>query len=436
MAPTHEYVLHQTNVQTPVLHCVLVHGTFARDSEWTRENSFLTRELLLLEPGGVTIGKFVWSGKNRHDHRILASAALRERLASEAAARPNERILIVAHSHGGNIAMSAVDGVPEHQRAGIVCLGTPFCHVRCRSIKMLMWLRAGLSALPIMGVLCGMGFLGSRVIGYVESGWYGRVERWFTSLLPGLDTIGRILESLGGALQVILALCFCGIAWVLQENTRPAGLTKAELRWKAASPHSVRTLCIWFAPDEAYWFLKITRLSGEWVHAVVSALATYGMPVITGLSIVSAFSFGLYRGFHRPPGLSQADALYYAASTMVIVMAIAVATPIILWAIGIGISFITMLSLGTRSFSDHFWLDIHTARIPQIDACNITVCRLSTHEPGILRALIAAVPIISGPLVHSRAYLDLRTPREIAKWYRSASAPESRSGVPNTEVDP
>jgi hypothetical protein len=51
---------------------------------------------------------FSWSGANRHEDRIVAARQLAKRIVEIATADPSARIHIVAHSHGGNVALGAI----------------------------------------------------------------------------------------------------------------------------------------------------------------------------------------------------------------------------------------------------------------------------------------------------------------------------------------
>lgn len=77
---------------------------------------------------------FDWSGANSHRKRRKAGSELGEKI-RKLAEDPNKtgRLYLVAHSHGGNVALYA-QAKPEIARrvSGVVCLGTPFlwCHPR------------------------------------------------------------------------------------------------------------------------------------------------------------------------------------------------------------------------------------------------------------------------------------------------------------------
>lgn len=111
---------------------LLLHGTFAPNAQWTID-SVLRRRLSKL--GNVEFHAPQWPGifhsrlNNGHRSRLAAATALQEKLTTLREDNPSARIYIVAHSHGGNVAIYAANRLPPGTVNGIVCLSTPFIHV-------------------------------------------------------------------------------------------------------------------------------------------------------------------------------------------------------------------------------------------------------------------------------------------------------------------
>ena len=83
-----------------------------------------------LAPATVAFAPFVWSGRNTHTARIAGGLALRRALRERVRQFPAARHLLIAHSHGGNVAVYGLRGFTGAERvSGLVCLGTPF--IRC-----------------------------------------------------------------------------------------------------------------------------------------------------------------------------------------------------------------------------------------------------------------------------------------------------------------
>jgi hypothetical protein len=122
----------------------LVHGTFAINAEWTRPGSRL-REVVQDRLGGPTnvqFHVFRWGGllgswiNNGHRYRIQAGDQLRSDLLRTLEGNRNAKHFIIAHSHGGNVALYALRDL-RLQKAirGVVCLATPFVHCEARNVE-------------------------------------------------------------------------------------------------------------------------------------------------------------------------------------------------------------------------------------------------------------------------------------------------------------
>jgi hypothetical protein len=92
---------------------------------WYDPDSSFRRELELLLGESTQIEVFEWSGANSLGSRKDASEALTKHLVRAKARWPRRRHFVVAHSHGGNIALEAVRTEPV---SGLVTMATPFLH--------------------------------------------------------------------------------------------------------------------------------------------------------------------------------------------------------------------------------------------------------------------------------------------------------------------
>ncbi|MBB3303305.1 pimeloyl-ACP methyl ester carboxylesterase [Rhizobium sp. BK077] len=109
-----------------MLTVVLVHGTFAPGAEWSRLGSPLF-EALDAACSDIQTVTFDWSGDNSHMARIVAGRSLALRIRQIAKEDPAASVAIVAHSHGGNVALYALrDKAAAAVVSGVVFLGTPF----------------------------------------------------------------------------------------------------------------------------------------------------------------------------------------------------------------------------------------------------------------------------------------------------------------------
>ncbi len=120
----------------PALVCIVVHGTFAPDAEWTHENAALRRAIAARAGGNVTFEVCKWSGLNTHAGRIKGGREF-AKIVAGIRRRPNRsRIVTIAHSHGGNVVAYGSRNVPsEGQTDAVVTLGTPFLALRPRHLE-------------------------------------------------------------------------------------------------------------------------------------------------------------------------------------------------------------------------------------------------------------------------------------------------------------
>jgi hypothetical protein len=131
--------------ETPSYVITLVHGTFAPNAKWTQPGSNIRRAIktVLADAGHVRFESFVWLGlfgtrlNNGHTYRLAGGVRLQTRLAKLVERYPKARHFVIAHSHGGNVALYAMRNAALHsQIAGIVCLATPFICCRPRDVAL------------------------------------------------------------------------------------------------------------------------------------------------------------------------------------------------------------------------------------------------------------------------------------------------------------
>jgi hypothetical protein len=115
----------------------LVHGTFAREADWVKDDSFLSRSILdSLGAETTLVVPFSWSGSNSHAARILAGEELRQHLHRLQSIAPSARHHIIAHSHGGNVVLYATRNRKIRNLVeSVVFLGTPFIHAAPRTLS-------------------------------------------------------------------------------------------------------------------------------------------------------------------------------------------------------------------------------------------------------------------------------------------------------------
>jgi hypothetical protein len=114
----------------------LVHGTWARDATWTQRGSSLRTELSERLGEDVVFMPFIWSGRNSHRARLIAAKSLQEHILKLHHEFPRACHVVIAHSHGGNIALYALRNRDVAAAvAGLVTLATPFIVITARPLE-------------------------------------------------------------------------------------------------------------------------------------------------------------------------------------------------------------------------------------------------------------------------------------------------------------
>ncbi len=127
-------------------HIVLIHGTFAPNAPWTDSNSDFCKRITNQLDGDVTFQVFNWSGKNSHKSRLSAAKELKAILETGCGESDCKKI-IIAHSHGGNIAMYALKELGEKAKDfELITMATPFLNTEKRDYK--SFLEVNLFLLP------------------------------------------------------------------------------------------------------------------------------------------------------------------------------------------------------------------------------------------------------------------------------------------------
>jgi hypothetical protein len=118
----------------PSVVVTLVHGTWAQSATWVLPNSALCRRLTETWGGQIGLMPLRWSGGNTVRARARAAADLATHIDAVARQFPAAHHYVVAHSHGGNVALYALRQRSRARINGLACLSTPFLHVRNRNL--------------------------------------------------------------------------------------------------------------------------------------------------------------------------------------------------------------------------------------------------------------------------------------------------------------
>ena len=189
---------------------ILVHGTWGRgifkksiDAHWCQEGSYFRNEVSAMCHGDVDFETFRWSGDNSLKARRYASDKLKCELERLRIENPDARITIYSHSHGGNVAMWALnDARVSSEIDALVCLSTPFLLFSLRRVN-----KSALASISgLLAFLIGLQFLKlysvfglhveNSIIDFFMAAMFGGLAVLPTFLLPRFkDKVGEILTS-------------------------------------------------------------------------------------------------------------------------------------------------------------------------------------------------------------------------------------------------
>lgn len=171
----------------------LVHGTWAKKAGWTQPGSALRCRLKTALGADAEIRVFPWSARNSFAARSHDSHELRKYLSEGLHLFPQAEHSIIAHSHGGNLILSALED-DSLRTAGfrVVTLSTPFITVAPRDLSNTLE--------PLMLIA----FLTSVV------------------LLISVEALGFVLSSSTNAIEgeVLAFLNFAALVWIVARRRR------------------------------------------------------------------------------------------------------------------------------------------------------------------------------------------------------------------------
>lgn len=225
---------------------VFVHGTWARGSRWPQFERAL-RGAFGAER--VAVQYLDWSGRNTVSARLAAGRKLAELLQNDVQARPSARRFIVAHSHGGTVALLALrDFSSSHCVDGIICLSTPFLLVRPREFSELQWsiVMLGL-ALTLAAVTIGAAFMTQSLVPVLAgpvagwAAWRGvrssaaRARTFLKRVsLPDMTNLPLLIVRAPDDEASLTLAIVQGASRLLSATWRVIGLEWVALMWNAA----------------------------------------------------------------------------------------------------------------------------------------------------------------------------------------------------------
>lgn len=380
-------------MDTPTYVITLVHGTFARDAEWIRPESAFS-ELIrreLAEPS--LIKSFQWSGDNNHQARFSGAKDLVAQVSSTIAEYPHCRHFVVAHSHGGNLALAAQgDWSIKGKLSGIVTLGTPF--ISCAGRDLDSAIDSAFTTLAIiLIVIFGMLYLFIMLHFFFDN----LVGKGITSLGIGIGIllfnriVGSIVRSLWGMFSEFSSRRLRAFVKTRQQ--------KAARRFFISTSEMPPLLCFSVSEDEASRWLRLLRLICN-IGPMISARISPWIPILSWLCFAVLF---ICISIIRFGGESDLAILALFLLALSVVIPILAALTFIIVQISTIASQRAIRShrfgFGGESIVDNWFSDISVSDVP-------VGCTSVTH----------VVTSASGGLRHSSYYKDLAVARCIAHW--------------------
>jgi pimeloyl-ACP methyl ester carboxylesterase len=237
----------------------LVHGTWGDRSPWAFENSDFTRLLNEALGTNARFVRFPWSGNNTHQARLIAGQQLANALRESMQASPHSRHYVVAHSHGGNVALYACQCEDiSSALSGIVTMATPFITCEPRRIRLTV-----IAFLLLMPPLLGGVWL---------------------LFVAGAVYVMLVLTVIGGAVALAMALAGAVVGLRSAKRLRPLLRRKPveeKVRaWQSAILARIRlpnvdlpVLAMRVRSDEARWWLSRLTFASNMPFAVFRAVA-------------------------------------------------------------------------------------------------------------------------------------------------------------------
>lgn len=366
----------------------LVHGTFSPNAAWTQADSIFFQSLKQRLKGETLHRRITWQGllgscaNNGHDYRIAGAKTLVKALKKSFAEFPDAEHWVIAHSHGGNVALYALRDPEVAQRLdGIVTLAAPFIQCKPRSYS-----ADAITIWPLLFMSIGM------VLMLVL---FAALALYVFHLTDDAAALFTIVGTLAGEVPLF-------ILW-LKKDQLPAKFSA----WQKATieklilptPIRQRMLCLSIRRDEAGSLLKGMHSIAAWPHWLWDGLLYVPLMLIIFL-LALIFGDAFLSSMHGKVGWDRVTGAFNAALGWVILIGFAhlvvmAILPKFTRALGIG--------FGQESIVDNLLVDIRSEPVP-------------ADFPGLIHKQYTIES--GGLLAHSRLYQSDEAISDIAAFIR------------------
>lgn len=406
----------------------LIHGTWARNAPWTQDGSALRQALAAAFGNDTVFRPFNWSGDNAFSARAAAAAELNDFLLAGMTERPTATHVVVAHSHGGNVALEALRDFDHAARvAAVVCLATPFISTRTR--------RFGEHTDVVVGLAKSMASVAAGAaasLALMRAFDAGEQLIWMWISLVVWLAVGfgtwRVLSKLGGAWQ------------------RHADAWAAKVRVSLPKPPT-KLFVVRAAADEAFEGLTASRIPAKVMLAGWSGLASIALfplrlaaavdawarqrfyrRVVTAAGLWVAFAAYIYPFAAGSPNESMLPLLLGYVAVLLLVAALRstevglfqlvgfLAVPLFILLGGVFLLVLLLLSLVVLPFNTSV-RDLLPFLKVAVWLGPIDINAEST-PPGVVDAVYQMAEDVQSGLRHSSPYSDPDALRNIVEWLR------------------
>jgi hypothetical protein len=273
--------MHQTLSHRPEVLLVLVHGTWARGiwkskrtdprrPRWFEPGSTFCSDLARRLESNCVQAKFEsidWSGSNSFNEREKAAQQLAELLRRRHRSDLNTPIVVVGHSHGGNVAIRALDILTEGiGETYIATLATPFVEVTRTPLADNA--RSSLRILLLFQLIC------AAVLVYLPFNYLG-LSYTFNETGPPTDR-GLVLKALSATCFIVTLASFGVLSRSLVAfSRRTSGAIELMSSQSDQSLRSARLLALRAIDDEAAFAIA--------AGAIAARLSTLTLRVLGAL---------------------------------------------------------------------------------------------------------------------------------------------------------
>jgi pimeloyl-ACP methyl ester carboxylesterase len=411
---------------------VLVHGTFAPTADWAQLPGSELRTALQVEfsKEGALFEPFVWRGlfssflNNAHRYRLRGAKALRNRLIQLRQDHPTAKIFVIAHSHGGNVALYATREKGAGAISGVICMATPFFVVRSDD-----GIRSSVEGW--LGFLQGIFFLGGAML--VPVSVFFAVIWLAAELLPRLNHYVEIVVSpvvtIVGMLIALAVNCFLSfifpyLIYAIGRITA-TGQRSSEKSLRAILPPDKPVFCLLALGDE---FRTAFRICAKAMRVMKHRSVTIALLVI-GAATVCACQWWVIKSVRNTWAESIASGnwmapMAVAGGVLLSFMAIVALVCVSLWTfrtiVDRLLAHLQAIIYGRENFPEMLFTNIEATPLPygHDKICSETLALNKLH--------IAKPYTMNGKswLRHCEIYLNKNSIEDIVAWIKATAALE------------